>query len=89
MIIVTGAVGFIASRLILKLNQENFNAIVAVDNFDHPIKNKNLENCKIQERVDRDVFMDWLDYNYEEVEFIFHIVLKQIHPNLMWRCSQK
>lgn len=76
MIVVTGAVGFIASRLILKLNSQNFNAIIAVDNFDHPIKNKNLDNCKIQERVDREVFMEWLDKNYEEVEFIFHIGAK-------------
>jgi len=76
MIVVTGAVGFIASRLILKLNSQNFNAIIAVDNFDNPIKNKNLDNCKIQERVDREVFMDWLDKNYEEVEFIFHIGAK-------------
>jgi len=76
MIVVTGAVGFIASRLILKLNSQNFNAIIAVDNFDNPIKNKNLDNCKIQERVDREVFMDWLDTNYEEVEFLFHIGAK-------------
>jgi len=76
MIVVTGAVGFIASRLIRKLNSHNFNAIIAVDNFDYPIKNKNLNNCKIQERVDREVFMDWLDQNYEEVEFIFHIGAK-------------
>ncbi|MDH5474398.1 MAG: ADP-glyceromanno-heptose 6-epimerase [Cyclobacteriaceae bacterium] len=76
MIIVTGAVGFIASRLIEKLNAENFNAIIAVDNFDNPIKNKNLDNCILQEKVDREVFMDWLDSNYKEVEFIFHLGAK-------------
>ncbi|MDH5366431.1 MAG: ADP-glyceromanno-heptose 6-epimerase [Cyclobacteriaceae bacterium] len=76
MIIVTGAVGFIASRLITKLNNENFNAIIAVDDFSNPIKNKNLENCRIQEKVDREVFMEWLDNNYEEVEFIFHMGAK-------------
>lgn len=76
MIIVTGAVGFIGSFLISKLNSENFNAIIAVDNFDSPIKNKNIENCVIQERVDRSVFNEWLDSNYEEVEFIFHIGAK-------------
>ncbi|WP_138499561.1 ADP-glyceromanno-heptose 6-epimerase [Spirosoma lacussanchae] len=73
MIIVTGAAGFIGSCLIDKLNQENFNFIIAVDDFSNPRKAPNLANKRIQERVDREVFFDWLDQNYHEVEFIFHI----------------
>jgi ADP-L-glycero-D-manno-heptose 6-epimerase len=73
MIVVTGAAGFIGSYLIQRLNQDNFNAIVAVDKFDNAAKNKNLANAKIKERVDRDLFLAWLDKNYENVEFIFHI----------------
>jgi ADP-L-glycero-D-manno-heptose 6-epimerase len=73
MIIVTGAAGFIGSCLIKKLNEENFNAIVAVDKFDRPDKNKNLVGLKIRERVDRDNFLTWLDRNNETVEFLFHI----------------
>jgi len=73
MMIVTGAAGFIGSCLISKLNEENFNYIIAVDQFDDPAKLKNLEGKKIQEKVHRDDFFDWLDSNYEEVEFIFHI----------------
>ncbi len=73
MIIVTGAAGFIGSYLIQRLNQENFNAIIAVDKFDNAEKNKNLIGSKIKERVDRDHFITWLDKNYETVEFIFHI----------------
>lgn len=73
MIIVTGAAGFIGSCLVKKLNAENFNAIIAVDKFDQPEKNKNIAGTKIQEKVDRDQFMLWLDKNYELVEFIFHI----------------
>lgn len=73
MIIVTGAAGFIGSYLIQRLNQENFNAIIAVDKFDNAEKNKNLIGSKIKERVDRDHFLTWLDKNYETVEFIFHI----------------
>ncbi len=76
MIIVTGAAGFIGSYLIKELNQENFNAIIAVDRFDVPSKSKNLEGLKVQEFVDRDLFMDWLDNNNELVEFIFHIGAK-------------
>jgi len=73
MIVVTGAAGFIGSCLIKRLNQDNFNAIIAVDEFSHTEKNKNLKDCKIKERVDRNLFPQWLDQNYELVEFIFHI----------------
>jgi ADP-L-glycero-D-manno-heptose 6-epimerase len=73
MIIVTGAAGFIGSYLIYRLNEENFRAIIAVDKFDQPEKNKNLAGLAIQQLVDRDEFLSWLDQNYETVEFIFHI----------------
>jgi ADP-L-glycero-D-manno-heptose 6-epimerase len=74
MIIVTGAAGFIASNLIKKLNSEGFNHIIAVDKFDDPAKNKNLEDLKIQEKIERDHFFEWLDkQNEKEVEFIFHL----------------
>lgn len=73
MIIVTGAAGFIGSCLIKRLNADNFNNIIAVDKFDNPVKNRNLEGAKIQERVERDRFFEWLDANNELVEFIFHI----------------
>ncbi|MEK6480697.1 ADP-glyceromanno-heptose 6-epimerase [Catalinimonas sp. 4WD22] len=73
MIIVTGAAGFIGSCLIARLNEENFNYIIAVDQFKDAEKLKNLEGKKIQEKVERDEFFSWLDENYEEVEFIFHI----------------
>jgi ADP-L-glycero-D-manno-heptose 6-epimerase len=73
MIIVTGAAGFIGSNLIQRLNQDNFNAIIAVDHFNDLEKNKNLVGLKIQEKVDRDEFIAWLDKNFETVEFIFHI----------------
>ena len=73
MIVVTGAAGFIGSYLVKRLNEENFNAIVAVDQFDDPIKNKNLEGLRLQEKVDITDFIPWLDKQFELVEFIFHI----------------
>ncbi len=73
MIVVTGAAGFIGSYLIKKLNQENFIAVIAVDGFGDPIKNKNLEGLRIQEKVDLHEFRTWIDKHYELVEFIFHI----------------
>ncbi|GAB3337318.1 ADP-glyceromanno-heptose 6-epimerase [Larkinella ripae] len=73
MIIVTGATGFIGSCLISRLNQENFNAIIAVDEFSRQDKLSNLEGKRILERVDREQFFEWLDVNYHEIEFLFHI----------------
>ena len=71
--VVTGAAGFIGSCLIEKLNRENFNYIIAVDDFSREDKLKNLEGKKIQEKVHRDNFFDWLKKNHSFVEFIFHL----------------
>src|SRR5690606_167864 len=65
MMVVTGAAGFIGSCLISKLNKENFNYIIAVDDFSNPEKNKNLEGKKIQEKVDRKDFFSWLKKNHQ------------------------
>jgi len=73
MIIVTGAAGFIGSCLIAKLNELNFNYIVAVDDFSNQEKSKNLDGKKILHRIDRNDFFDWLDQNNKEIEFCFHI----------------
>lgn len=73
MIIVTGAAGFIGSCLIAKLNELNFNYIIAVDDFSNEEKNRNLIGKKIKERVERNDFFQWLDQNNREVEFLFHI----------------
>ncbi len=73
MIVITGAAGFIGSYLIGKLNAENFNYIVAVDDFSNPQKLPNLASKKILQRIDRTVFFEWLAENYALVEFIFHI----------------
>ena len=73
MIVVTGAAGFIGSCLVSRLNADNFNDIIAVDNFTVARKEPNLQGKKIKLYVDRMEFPEWLDKNYEEVEFIFHL----------------
>lgn len=73
MIVVTGAAGFIGSVLIGKLNTEGFKAIIAVDDFSHEDRERNLAGKTIMEHVERTHFFTWLKHNHEEVEFIFHI----------------
>lgn len=73
MIVVTGAAGFIGSCMVSKLNQEGFNDIIVVDQFNNEDKNKNLVGKQIKEWVDREKFIDWLDEKKEQVEFIFHL----------------
>ncbi|MFC2188928.1 ADP-glyceromanno-heptose 6-epimerase [Fulvivirgaceae bacterium LMO-SS25] len=91
MIIVTGAAGFIGSCLIWKLNSEGFNAIVAVDDFSNATKNKNLENKTILHKVDRNNFIEWLEENQEEVEFIFHLGARtdtsEFDRELLWKLN--
>lgn len=91
MIIVTGAAGFIGSCLISRLNKENYNAIVAVDKFDDSEKNKNLLQCNILYKVEREDFLDWLDENYAEVEFIFHLGARtdtaEFDKELLWELN--
>ena len=70
---------------------DNFNAVIAVDKFDNEEKNKNLEGKKILSSIDRDVFFKWLDANYEEVEFIFHIGARtdtaEFDKHLLWQLN--
>ncbi|MDW7692058.1 ADP-glyceromanno-heptose 6-epimerase [Flammeovirgaceae bacterium SG7u.111] len=73
MIVVTGAAGFIGSCMVARLNQDNFNNIIAVDDFSKTEKLHNLEGKNIQERVEREEFFTWLEKNEAKVEFIFHI----------------
>jgi ADP-L-glycero-D-manno-heptose 6-epimerase len=91
MIIVTGAAGFIGSCLISRLNSSNFNAIVAVDDFGNQEKNRNLEGKKILARINRNDLATWLDNNFEEVEFIFHIGAQtdtaEFDHDLLWQLN--
>ncbi|MCO5268094.1 MAG: ADP-glyceromanno-heptose 6-epimerase [Brumimicrobium sp.] len=73
MIVVTGAAGFIGSCLVSRLNAEGFNQIVVVDKFLNDLKAHNLVGKEYVEKVDRDIFKDWLKEHGKDVQFIFHI----------------
>jgi len=73
MIVVTGALGFIGSCLISKLNKEGVTNIVAVDDFSKVEKERNLEGKTLKTKVGRKDFISWLEDFNEEVDFIYHI----------------
>ncbi len=76
MIVVTGAAGFIGSCMVSKLNAENFKDIVLVDDFSNPVKNRNLDGKTYTQKVDREVFIPWIDQNHLNIQFIIHMGAK-------------
>lgn len=73
MIIVTGAAGFIGSKLVERLNLEGFNDIVIVDDFSREDKRGNYEGLKFTLKVERESFAEWISENENQVQFIFHL----------------
>ena len=73
MIVVTGAAGFIASRLARRLNADRFVDLVLVDDFTRADKARNHEGLACAHRVDRAEFLPWLAENEDQVQFIFHL----------------
>ncbi len=73
MIVVTGAAGFIASRLARRLNADRFVDLVLVDDFTRADKARNHEGLACTHRVDRAEFLPWLAANEDQVQFIFHL----------------
>lgn len=73
MIVVTGAFGFIGSALISRLNSEGFSNIILVDDFSKTRKQNNLNGKQYHSKKERDIFPEWLEEHFNEVEFIFHI----------------
>ncbi|HEY0977203.1 MAG TPA: ADP-glyceromanno-heptose 6-epimerase [Flavobacteriales bacterium] len=73
MIVVTGAAGFIASRLVVELLEQGYTDIVAVDDFSRLDKASNLDGLKLTAKVERSEFFTWLEANERFVQFIFHL----------------
>lgn len=73
MIVVTGAAGFIGSRLLAELQARGYADLVAVDDFSRADKAPNLEGVNLGQRVDRSVFPAWIDAHEKRIQFIFHL----------------
>ena len=70
--IVTGAAGFIGSRLVEGLNRRGITKVIAVDNLQHADKFRNLAGCEIADYVDQAEFIDHLERFEGSVEALFH-----------------
>ncbi|MEA3194566.1 MAG: ADP-L-glycero-D-manno-heptose 6-epimerase [Betaproteobacteria bacterium] len=70
--VVTGAAGFIGSRLVAGLNRRGIREIIAVDNLAQSSKFTNLAACDIADYVDQAHFFSTLENLEGSVEAIFH-----------------
>jgi len=74
MIVVTGAEGFIGSSLVARLNKDNFNDLILVDDFGAlEGRAQNLDNKIYTAKVERRDFQTWFKANSHHVQFVFHI----------------
>jgi ADP-L-glycero-D-manno-heptose 6-epimerase len=70
--IVTGAAGFIGSKLVEGLNRRGIKEVIAVDNLAHADKFRNLAGCDIADYVDQADFISDLERFEGAVEALFH-----------------
>jgi len=58
--VVTGAAGFIGSRIVAALNREGAGRVIAVDNLENSAKFTNLAGCEIDDYLDKREFLSRL-----------------------------
>ncbi len=74
MIVITGALGFIGSCLVQKLNEQgHLQDLCVVDDFYKSHKEINLHNKFIREWIHRDIFIEILGKMPSQVEMVFHL----------------
>ncbi len=74
MIVITGALGFIGSCLIKKLNDEGHHSnLMVVDDFYKDHKEPNLDNKQIREWVHRNIFLQIFQKMSSQIQFVYHL----------------
>jgi ADP-L-glycero-D-manno-heptose 6-epimerase len=72
-IIVTGAAGFIGSRMVKYLNELGYRDLILVDDFGIEAKRKNWEQTAYAHIVERYNLIDWLELHQPKVQCIIHL----------------
>ncbi len=72
-IVVTGAAGFIGSCLVGFLNEKGYRNLILADDFSNEKKDLNLKGKFFSEKIEREVFFDWLEKEKPQIDFVFHI----------------
>ena len=96
-IVVTGAAGFIGSCMVSYLNQQGFENLILVDEFNDEEKELNLLHKKYLVRVEREDFFNWVQKENPAVSFVFHLGARTdttefnyaVHQHLNVEYSQK
>jgi ADP-L-glycero-D-manno-heptose 6-epimerase len=70
--VVTGAAGFIGSRLVEGLNRRGITDVIAVDNLKQGDKFRNLAKCEIADYLDQGELLEALDGLAGSVEAVLH-----------------
>lgn len=84
MIVVTGAAGFIGSYLCKVLNEEGFRNLILVDDFSVSEKLGNHEKLNFHKKIDRTLFISWLENTQDSIDFIFHLGARTDTTEFKW-----
>lgn len=71
--IVTGAAGFIGSRMARLLNTLGERRLILVDRFNRADKQPNLDGIDFAFKVDRDILFEWLEAEGPPIDRFYHL----------------
>jgi ADP-L-glycero-D-manno-heptose 6-epimerase len=88
MIIITGAAGFIGSCVAAKFLAEGHQDLVLVDDFSRPDRQANYAQKNYLERVDRNLFFQWLKGKEKDIDLIIHLGARTDTTDPTWPIFQ-